>query len=145
MARREEHTHARADSGWRPAELGEGAERRAPRGAGSAAAHRSAEADAAAAMTRRGFLIAGPAAAGALFIAGGDQWNYVRVWGASPMRDAMQSVVDRGAPVGGTSAGLAVLGQFVYTAEKDTVTSAQALADPYHERVTVGEDFLRIP
>ncbi len=81
----------------------------------------------------------------ALFIAGGDQSNYTRIWGPSPMREAMQSLVDRGVPVGGTSAGLAVLGQFIFSAEKDTVTSAQALANPYDERVTVGTDFLHIP
>jgi cyanophycinase len=81
----------------------------------------------------------------ALWIAGGDQWNYVRVWGASPMREAMQSLIDRGVPVGGTSAGLAVLGQFVFTAEKDSVTSAQALANPFDERVKIGEDFVKIP
>ncbi len=81
----------------------------------------------------------------ALFIAGGDQWNYVRVWGASPMRATIQGLIDRGVPVGGTSAGLAVLGQFAFTAEKNTVTSAQALANPYDERVTVGTDFLNIP
>jgi cyanophycinase len=81
----------------------------------------------------------------ALWIAGGDQWNYVRVWGASPMREAMQSLIDRGVPVGGTSAGLAVLGQFVFTAERDSVTSAQALADPFDERVKIGEDFVKIP
>jgi cyanophycinase len=81
----------------------------------------------------------------ALWIAGGDQWNYVRVWGASPMREAIQSLIDRGGPMGGTSAGLAVLGQFVFTAEKDSVTSAQALANPYDERVKIGEDFVKIP
>lgn len=81
----------------------------------------------------------------ALFIAGGDQWNYIRVWGASPMKEALQSLVDRGVPVGGTSAGLAVLGQYMFTAEKDTVTSQQALADPYDERVKVGTGFLAIP
>ena len=81
----------------------------------------------------------------ALWIAGGDQWNYIRVWGASPMRAAMQAAIERGVPMGGTSAGLAVLGQFVFTAEKDSVTSAQALANPFHERVTVGSDFLDIP
>ena len=81
----------------------------------------------------------------ALFLAGGDQWNYVRVWGASPVRAAVQELIDRGVPVGGTSAGLAVLGEFVFTAQKDTVTSAQALADPYDERVTVGDAFVRIP
>jgi len=83
--------------------------------------------------------------AGALWIAGGDQWNYVRTWGPAPVRDALQSLIDRNIPFGGTSAGLAVLGQYAFTAEKDSITSAQALANPYHERVTIGAGFLRIP
>ena len=81
----------------------------------------------------------------ALFIAGGDQWNYVRVWNHTPVSEAIQYLIDKGVPVGGTSAGLAVLGEYVFTAEKDTVTSAKALADPFDERVTVGTNFLRIP
>ena len=83
--------------------------------------------------------------ADALWMAGGDQWNYAGMWGRSPVRDALQSLIDRNVPFGGTSAGLAVLGQYSFTAEKDSITSAQALADPYHERVTIGADFLRIP
>jgi cyanophycinase len=81
----------------------------------------------------------------ALFIAGGDQWNYVRLWGVSPMREVLQGLIDRGVPVGGTSAGMAVLGQYSFTAEHDTVTSAQALANPYDAHVTVGRDFVKIP
>lgn len=80
----------------------------------------------------------------ALFIAGGDQWNYVRLWRGAAAGEALQALIDRGVPFGGTSAGLAVLGEYVFTAERDTVTSAQALADPYHEKVTVGTNFLRI-
>jgi len=81
----------------------------------------------------------------ALFIAGGDQWNYVRVWNHTPVSEAIQYLIDKGVPVGGASAGLAVLGEYIYTAEKDTVSSAQALANPFDERVTVGAGFLRIP
>jgi cyanophycinase len=81
----------------------------------------------------------------ALFIAGGDQWNYIRVWNHTPVSEAIQYLIDKGVPVGGTSAGLAVLGEYIYTAEKDTVTAAQALANPFDERVTVGTGFLRIP
>lgn len=81
----------------------------------------------------------------ALFIAGGDQWNYVRVWSHTPVSEAIQYLIDKGVPVGGTSAGLAVLGEYIFTAEKDTVTTAQALADPFNEHVTVGADFLHIP
>jgi len=42
------------------------------------------------------------------------------------------------ATVGGTSAGPAVLGEFYFGAQYDTVTSPQALADPYDRRVAVG-------
>lgn len=83
--------------------------------------------------------------ADALWIAGGDQWKYVGVWGPSPVRDALQSLLDRNIPFGGMSAGLAVLGQYSFTAEKDSVTSAQALANPYDERVAIGAGFLNIP
>jgi cyanophycinase len=81
----------------------------------------------------------------ALFIAGGDQWNYVRVWNRTPVSEAIQHLIDQGVPVGGTSAGLAVLGEYFFTAEKDTVTTAQALADPFDAHVTVATGFLRIP
>lgn len=81
----------------------------------------------------------------ALFIAGGDQWNYVRDWKGTPVEDAIQYVVTKGAPVGGTSAGLAVLGEFVFSAEHDTVTSEQALKNPYQPGVALARDFLHLP
>jgi cyanophycinase len=37
------------------------------------------------------------------------------------------------------------LTSFLLTAEKDTITSPQALANPYDEHVTIGTDFLHIP
>src|SRR3954470_5621577 len=52
----------------------------------------------------------------ALFIAGGDQANYVRNWQGTPVQDAINELIRRGVPVGGTSAGLAVLGEFSYSA-----------------------------
>jgi cyanophycinase len=78
-----------------------------------------------------------------LFIAGGDQWNYVRMWKGTAIEDAIHHVYAKGGPVGGSSAGLAVLGQHAFSAEFDTVTSKQALADPFDKRVTVESDFLR--
>src|ERR1700722_3096000 len=46
----------------------------------------------------------------AIFIAGGDQANYMDLWQGTPLQKALQAAVDRGVPMGGTSAGLAVLG-----------------------------------
>jgi cyanophycinase-like exopeptidase len=46
----------------------------------------------------------------ALFIAGGDQSNYVDYWKGTPVEDAIHYLVTRNVPIGGTSAGLAVMG-----------------------------------
>lgn len=58
--------------------------------------------------------------------------------------EAVQERIDAGYPVGGTSAGLAVLGEYYFSAEFDTVTSAEAMADPESKKVALGRDFLKI-
>jgi cyanophycinase-like exopeptidase len=47
--------------------------------------------------------------------------------------------------MGGSSAGLAVLGEFSFSSMIDTIHSGAALADPYGNKVTLSRDFLRIP
>lgn len=80
----------------------------------------------------------------AIFLAGGDQSNYVKFW-AGPLQKQINEAIARGAPIGGTSAGLAVLGEFAYSARNDTVTSAEALANPFDAKVTLERNFLSIP
>lgn len=80
----------------------------------------------------------------AIFIAGGDQSNYVKFW-AGALQTEVNQAIARGVPIGGTSAGLAVLGQFAFSARNDTVTSAEALANPFDPKVTLERDFLLIP
>jgi cyanophycinase-like exopeptidase len=48
-----------------------------------------------------------------LFFTGGDQAHYVK-WKGSPLIASVQRLYDRGGVVGGTSAGLAILGEYVY-------------------------------
>ncbi|MFO0367364.1 MAG: cyanophycinase [Acidobacteriota bacterium] len=81
----------------------------------------------------------------AIFLAGGDQWNYIRLWKDTPLARAIQQRIDAGVPIGGTSAGLAVLGQHYFSAEFDTITSAEAEANPDSAKITLGRDFLRVP
>src|SRR5262249_36128570 len=82
----------------------------------------------------------------AIFIAGGDQSRYVRFWKGTPVEDAIHEVVARPAPIGGTSAGMAILGQLSYSAmTPDSLTSAHALADPFHPDLTLERDFLHLP
>lgn len=82
----------------------------------------------------------------ALFIAGGDQSRYVRFWQGTPVEDAINFVAAKRAPVGGTSAGMAILGEFSYSAMSPaSLTAAAGLNDPYHEDLTLARDFLDIP
>src|SRR5277367_5503526 len=66
----------------------------------------------------------------AIFIAGGDQSNYVRFWQDTPVEDALNRHIAAGRPIGGSSAGLAVLGEFSFSSMIDTIHSPDALADP---------------
>lgn len=82
----------------------------------------------------------------ALFIAGGNQWDYVNYWKNTLVHNAIQYLIDeKGVTVGGTSAGLAILGEVVYTAQNNTAWSSEALNNPFHFRVTLDNDFLQIP
>jgi cyanophycinase-like exopeptidase len=82
----------------------------------------------------------------ALFIAGGDQSDYVTFWKNTPVEDAINHVAAKPAPVGGTSAGMAIMSEFLYSAmSSKSLTSANALADPFHRDLTLDRDFLTLP
>jgi cyanophycinase len=85
-------------------------------------------------------------AAEAIWIAGGAQDDYINYWTGTPVQDELNASISRGVPIGGTSAGLAVLTQYVYSAlGSKGVTSAQALADPYNRYITLASDFVSLP
>ncbi|MBL9211160.1 MAG: cyanophycinase [Opitutaceae bacterium] len=80
-----------------------------------------------------------------IWLAGGDQSRYVKYWKDTPVGAALDAHVRAGKPLGGTSAGLAVLGEFSYSAlEPGTLTSPIALQDPYDRRITLERDFLHL-
>jgi len=90
------------------------------------------------------------AEASALFIAGGDQANYINFWMGTPVQTALNDAVARGIPLGGTSAGLAVMGEYAYSAQGDKpddadLSSALAMSDPFGPRITLVHGFLSIP
>jgi len=82
-----------------------------------------------------------------VFIAGGDQSDYMRYWKGTKTEQALNYLLnEKKAPVGGTSAGCAILGGFYYSGETGGLTSAQALANPYDTNVTLyNNDFLKAP
>jgi len=81
----------------------------------------------------------------AIFMAGGDQATYLEGWMGTGVQTSIHEAWERGAIVGGTSAGLAVLGQFVYAAYNDSVFSYEALEDPYNVYMTLDQGFLALP
>jgi cyanophycinase len=88
--------------------------------------------------------------AAAIFIAGGDQANYINFWMNTPVQRALNEAIRRGVPIGGTSAGLAVLGEYAYSAEGDkaddpNLDGKTALADPFGPRISMARGFLEIP
>lgn len=75
--------------------------------------------------------------ANAVWIAGGDQSDYIKFWKGQALEKTLGTLIKNNVPVGGTSAGLAVLGQFDYAALNGTVTSSQAMSDPYNKYMTL--------
>ena len=81
----------------------------------------------------------------AIFLAGGDQSNYVEYWKGTPVEAAIHRASKRGVPIGGTSAGLAILSEFGFSAVNGSVTSEAALANPLSDRITLERDFFKLP
>jgi len=83
----------------------------------------------------------------AIWFAGGDQYDYVSYFKDNALEDAINNFVNiKGGVIGGTSAGMAILGSAYFFAQNGTITNAQALSNPYHVRATLGyNDFLEIP
>jgi cyanophycinase len=78
----------------------------------------------------------------AIWIAGGDQSNYVNFWTSTPVQATLNARIASGVPVGGTSAGMNVLTQFVYSAlASQGATSSQSLANPFNRYLTFARDF----
>ncbi|WP_245569887.1 T9SS type A sorting domain-containing protein [Flavobacterium soli] len=82
-----------------------------------------------------------------IWFAGGDQWNYVSYFKNNALEDLLNDHINvKNAPIGGTSAGMAILGSHYFSAQNGSITSAQALSNPFHSNLTIGEnDFLEIP
>ena len=83
----------------------------------------------------------------AVWIAGGDQNTYIKYWKNTPIEYELQYLINaKHAAIGGTSAGMAVLGDAYFYAGNGTVTSGAAMADPYNTAMTIDyNDFVQIP
>lgn len=81
-----------------------------------------------------------------IFIAGGDQANYVRFWKDTPVNELLDAHLRAGKPIGGTSAGLAILGAYSYGAlDGGSIISDDAMGNPLGSGVTLVDGFLHMP
>lgn len=81
-----------------------------------------------------------------LFIAGGDQWNYVKYWSNTEVSKAIAYLVDKKKiPIGGTSAGCAVLSQLIFDASHGSAVSKEVLNNPYDTTVSISRSFIKVP
>lgn len=78
------------------------------------------------------------AQAEAIWFAGGDQWNYVSYWRNTPVDSAINAGLEqRNIVIGGTSAGMAIQGQYYFSAQNGSISSTTALGDPYGSTVAI--------
>ncbi|NET39804.1 MAG: cyanophycinase [Cyanothece sp. SIO1E1] len=86
--------------------------------------------------------------ADALFIAGGDQNLYQEFWEGTATENAINYLVnEKKVPISGTSAGMAILGDYYYAPDHQGVLSSEILNDPFHYNTQTlhRSDFIRIP
>ena len=83
-----------------------------------------------------------------LFMAGGNQTDYYDFWKDTQVEDLINWLHnEKGITIGGTSAGMAILGHYYYTPTSEGVVSEEALFDPFHPNMDIlgSNDFLDLP
>ena len=81
-----------------------------------------------------------------VWIAGGDQSDYLNQWQGTKVQTAVQHVFDKGGVVGGTSAGMALMANSVY--DPDGVAGAvsdEVVTDFCHETLNFSSRFIDVP
>jgi len=77
-----------------------------------------------------------------VFLRGGDQWNYVSTWDETLTEDALWNLFQNGGVIGGTSAGLAVLGEVDFVASNGSAYSNSAIRNPFYSKISLANSFL---
>ncbi len=69
----------------------------------------------------------------AVFIMGGDQTEYYTLWNDTKLQEALNYLIStKKVPIGGTSAGMAILSEYSYLPNNSGVKSSDALTNIYH-------------
>jgi len=78
------------------------------------------------------------------FIKGGNQWDYYNTWKNTKVEDAITDKFNQGGVIMGTSAGMAILSEMVFTAENGSVYPDEAMTDENNLNISIENDFLNI-
>lgn len=78
----------------------------------------------------------------AIFIKGGDQWNYINYWKGTKTEQAIVHVFNNGGVIGGTSAGAAVLGDLDFSAQNGSAYPRECLMNPFISKIALEDNFL---
>ncbi len=76
-----------------------------------------------------------------MFFKGGDQWLYYSFFNDTPVEQAVVDKFEEGGVIGGTSAGMAILGEHTYTAENASLLPWEGLENVYNSNITIESDF----
>jgi cyanophycinase len=85
--------------------------------------------------------------ADALFIAGGNQDAYENYWEGTAVEESINYLINqKQVPIAGTSAGMAILGDYYYAPARAGVLSSEILNDPFHPNTKdiYRSDFIKV-
>ncbi len=99
------------------------------------------------AAARDPYVLKQIADAEAIWFAGGDQWNYIKYWRNTAVDSIINDhIINKKIVVGGLSAGMAILGNPYFSAQLGSITSEEALQNPFSDTLAVqNQAFLKIP
>ena len=80
-----------------------------------------------------------------IFLTGGDQFRYQNYWKNSELLKNLNQLIQAGIPLAGSSAGLAIMGEFYFSAENGTIVSDEALKNPESSKIIIEKDLLVHP
>jgi len=81
----------------------------------------------------------------AVFFTGGDQSKYIDRVKGTTFHKTLLKKVGKGVAVGGTSAGLAIMGEFIFSAKNGGVSSRYVLKNPMATEITIEHEFFEHP
>ncbi|MBK7174111.1 MAG: cyanophycinase [Bacteroidales bacterium] len=77
----------------------------------------------------------------AIFFRGGDQWEYYSLYRNTMLQQAVEDIFAAGGTICGTSAGMHILSETVFTAENGTVYPYEGIENPNNSYMTLEDDF----